>query len=379
MKIVTPYKVDFTLPCGIADSISCNFTQYVKETGVFQSRKRMRPSGAELLFNPTYLARSTQEFFGATVNVQIGHNGCWHGGRWNATSKTSVPVPLDLWLMPGPPSIPGGFEMPPVYDLYGEIKNQKVNLAMFCAEFAQTASMFSNAAQTLVKLYRDVKRGRVGTADTAFKRQLQAQRNRHANKKNLGTKAQADYWLTYTYGIAPLINDLKGSLKALEEARLSRPVIRTVRVKKESLDVSKSDLYYDGSKIGPVVTTVKKKAYYCAVVQYEPGFSQDFGFGNPISLAWEVIPYSFVVDWFVDVGGYLASLDALSGTLRNTTYAVCKGEAEVEYPGGSKGKSKTYVRTPLGALPRHPPAPTWDPSLSWKRIVSALSLLRQRI
>lgn len=30
---------------------------------------------------------------------------------------------------------------------------------------------------------------------------------------------------------------------------------------------------------------------------------------NPFSIAWEVLPYSFVVDWFVDVGGYIRNLE----------------------------------------------------------------------
>jgi len=35
---------------------------------------------------------------------------------------------------------------------------------------------------------------------------------------------------------------------------------------------------------------------------------------NPLSIAWELVPFSFVVDWFVDVGGYLSNLEASFGT-----------------------------------------------------------------
>jgi hypothetical protein len=31
---------------------------------------------------------------------------------------------------------------------------------------------------------------------------------------------------------------------------------------------------------------------------------------NPASIAWELTPYSFVVDWFVDFGGYMRSLES---------------------------------------------------------------------
>jgi hypothetical protein len=31
---------------------------------------------------------------------------------------------------------------------------------------------------------------------------------------------------------------------------------------------------------------------------------------NPVSIAWELIPFSFVVDWVVDVGGYIRNLES---------------------------------------------------------------------
>lgn len=30
---------------------------------------------------------------------------------------------------------------------------------------------------------------------------------------------------------------------------------------------------------------------------------------NPVSIAWELMPWSFVIDWFYDVGGYIRNLE----------------------------------------------------------------------
>lgn len=38
-----------------------------------------------------------------------------------------------------------------------------------------------------------------------------------------------------------------------------------------------------------------------------------YGIANPSLVAWEMVPYSFVVDWVFDVGGYLEHLGALNG------------------------------------------------------------------
>jgi hypothetical protein len=47
------------------------------------------------------------------------------------------------------------------------------------------------------------------------------------------------------------------------------------------------------------------------LVQAEPSASalESFGLLNALSTAWELIPYSFVIDWFADVGKRLAALE----------------------------------------------------------------------
>jgi len=45
---------------------------------------------------------------------------------------------------------------------------------------------------------------------------------------------------------------------------------------------------------------------------------------NPILTAWEIIPYSFVIDWFVNVGTYLESMSFLSLATNYTAAAGAK-------------------------------------------------------
>lgn len=42
-------------------------------------------------------------------------------------------------------------------------------------------------------------------------------------------------------------------------------------------------------------------------------FLAQTGFTNPINLAWEVLPFSFVVDWFLPIGPWLETLSAWNG------------------------------------------------------------------
>jgi hypothetical protein len=40
---------------------------------------------------------------------------------------------------------------------------------------------------------------------------------------------------------------------------------------------------------------------------------ETLGLLNPLSLAWELLPYSFVIDWFLPIGDYLAATTASAG------------------------------------------------------------------
>ncbi len=59
------------------------------------------------------------------------------------------------------------------------------------------------------------------------------------------------------------------------------------------------------------------------------------GLTNPAAVAWELVPYSFVVDWFVNVGDYLNQFSEFHGvTLINpyhTIYTRMKGKGAKWY------------------------------------------------
>lgn len=121
---------------------------------------------------------------------------------------------------------------------------------------------------------------------------------------------------------------------------------------------------------------------------------------NPVSIAWELVPYSFVFDWFYDVGSYLRDLE--SSVLLNRSFksgCVTSGTAldlhqKIDYVATvsiepysafvrrwleeSNIVERTLTRTVLSDFPG-PRLPTVNLDLSWKRWVSAASLLSQKL
>jgi hypothetical protein len=62
------------------------------------------------------------------------------------------------------------------------------------------------------------------------------------------------------------------------------------------------------------------------------------GITNPLLVAWELVPFSFVVDWFLPIGNYLESLDSLLGY--ETAYTSTSTFQVVEWT--DVGKSASF-------------------------------------
>jgi hypothetical protein len=59
---------------------------------------------------------------------------------------------------------------------------------------------------------------------------------------------------------------------------------------------------------------------------------QDVGLTNPLLTGWEVIPYSFVLDWFVGVGDFLSAVNAF-----NQGYSFKAGSSTIHWDLSSDG------------------------------------------
>jgi hypothetical protein len=75
------------------------------------------------------------------------------------------------------------------------------------------------------------------------------------------------------------------------------------------------------------------------------------GIDNPALLAWELLPYSFVVDWFLPVGNYLQSLTDFAGFTFVDGWVSYKTEQwfTIEYTGKvTTGGGRAIWRTGFG-------------------------------
>jgi len=110
-------------------------------------------------------------------------------------------------------------------------------------------------------------------------------------------------WMTYRYGIMPLVYSYDDICKTLN------------RHKTQTSHASKSISAEPTGVSLPSVGTTYKKVTYDGSVTVRANLFQVWSSGdvaraaglsfNPLVTAWELIPYSFVADWFVNIGDYI--------------------------------------------------------------------------
>lgn len=141
------------------------------------------------------------------------------------------------------------------------------------------------------------------TASAAFK----------AHKRWRATQACANLYLQYRYGIAPLVSDASKVMLALKSQLRGLRLRQTTRAKEEA---GSNRIITRPFASGPCAATVnievsdKLLARAGSMDVGDVSLQQDLGLGGKdlLTLPWELVPYSFVVDWFVNVGDVLGSL-----------------------------------------------------------------------
>jgi len=201
-----------------------------------------------------------------------------------------------------------------------KIKSSSVNLAVTTAEGNKTMRMVANAATRVYTGIRNLKQGRFVDAARAVGA-VPTQRGRKRFERNFARDAEsaaAKAWLELTYGWKPLLSDVYGSAKALADSeRLPMYVTETVteffpQNDRRSVTTKSSGLTTQTWWETNRETLVRTSATFFRANDATT-MPTALGLTNPALVAWELVPFSFVVDWFYPVGNFLDSLDATTG------------------------------------------------------------------
>lgn len=144
-----------------------------------------------------------------------------------------------------------------------------------------------------------------------------------------GVRNAGGLWLELHFGWVPLVEDVHAALDSLNRD----PNLLAI---KAGAQIETSTTTHQGSGVFRG-TTVYKTSTGCVMRAHVRIFSSnssllaDSGLMNPMAILWEAVPFSFVVDWFTNVGQVLSSHSDLFGrelTLASTTVIQERSLAE---------------------------------------------------
>lgn len=272
-----------------------------------------------------------------------------------------------------------------------DMQDAKWNAALFAAEANKTADLIFNTAKRLAGAYRAVRTGRWGRACELL-----------SIRRPSGPRNE---WLAYRYGWTPLLSDVASAAEAAASTLVERPLrLRVLRRGSSTKDTTITTGMFPEVKV-QVHTGVEYYLRYRVLRTVETQTKawleveassrtlmrmEQFGLANPAALAWELIPFSFVADWFVGVGDYLNAQTALLGltvvdggtsqlsvrTSIGSAIGISAGSqfASVrgQLPSGAKATSRKYSRQGWTGAP---PPVRISAELNFKRILDAAALI----
>lgn len=174
-------------------------------------------------------------------------------------------------------------------------------------ELPETVKMLIDAMKSFVELTIAAKRGDFGKI------------LKSAKKAGFTIDGLSNIWLGYRYGIRPIMGDIKNLLSAVA-ADLDKGMRYTSRGKNVILNQKSTQTgtfmrcphSVDYPRGVLANTTTQSSRTFRAGVLVEIDRNIDaltaiWGLDSPVEAAWELIPFSFILDWFLNIGDVISA------------------------------------------------------------------------
>jgi len=186
-------------------------------------------------------------------------------------------------------------------------------IAESLAQWRQSQNMIVTRATQLYRGLTLFKQGRIELAlrTMEVRNYRDKMKNRGLSFTTDSQKRWSERWLEYHFGWSPLIGDIYNAVNILQSPV---PPSRIRASGRERLTYKQSPPAYlvtnhNGLKIDA-------RCLYFADIEVSNAnlyAANQLGLLNPFQLAWDVVPFSFVVDWFVPVSGFLGQWSDFQG------------------------------------------------------------------
>lgn len=205
-----------------------------------------------------------------------------------------------------------------VIDVHSRVEEPKTLSLVTAAEFGKTVNLLATSARTIANVIRLAKSG--GTSKQARKA---LGRDFKLAPVKTSVQGAAKRWLEWRYGWGPLLMDINGTLQAISSGNFvqKRKIVRGSSEQEKRSERLLPGTYVPGNRpnhgsyslkfIETEKVSVRSYILYEADLKFQP--LSAFGVQNLASTAWELIPFSFVLDWFIPIGDWIQAMEPKLG------------------------------------------------------------------
>ncbi len=255
-------------------------------------------------------------------------------------------------------------------------RNEATNLANMLGEYRETAELFKDLAKIIATRGRsllDYRKGLAGKSRISVPGSLAKNR------------------LAWQYGVRPLAQDIGTAIgEIVSGVKAIPPYLEGVITRRDTVSNNAqrlpSSTSYRVTADSVVIVDTRFRTQWRAYMNGNAIVTSlsDHGMLNPASLAWELMPYSFVIDWWFNVGDVLASIDNLfiidtlwaldSSSVRRTEYVKPRSDGRLVTTQTLFYYTRKDTRSSPVSIPRMQSL-QYKPSLSVGHILNGLALL----
>ncbi|DAD52480.1 maturation protein [ssRNA phage SRR5467090_4] len=399
VSVSPPIVEPFDVTSFGSETTRDRFVQVVSSvsTPSYQTRKKY----GYLPINPFYHSRETLSIGDAVFGVRsdpLPPHGVYQNVDW---SQSTLGWPKAV-----------NYPEPDVSELYPEmlkrIKGRTWNSPVAAIEARKTAAMVADTTARMFYAYKSLRKGDLDAAKSIFGIAAKDRRrfgtgfhrvdHRRAFNKAYGEnpdKAATNAFLELQYGWKPLLADIHDAAYTLADR------LHSDRERAQTVSVRTKQQRYQAGANAPVENSPRTEVDFVMEstfdIRMQVRFAADYaasaaaavGITNPLLVVWELVPFSFVADWFLPVGDFLSSIDATSGkvflggtmAVRSHHTYTARFVRRDGYQTASGDDQRTLVLKTRTRLLDFPPVtfPPVEPHGSIQRMLSSIALFNQQI
>jgi hypothetical protein len=190
-----------------------------------------------------------------------------------------------------------------------KLASRKASLGVSMGESVKAASSLASSAITVFRALKAFKRGRFKEVEKILGLQ---------DGQVLTGLYPANKWLEYQYGWKPLLTDLHAQYGIITSGLKDEKAFLLSGKSSQMREYKYTDTVYESS---PRITNRRdfkvqvlvQSSFYATMSSASWRAAGQIGLLNPLEVAWELLPFSFVFDWFMPVGNVLEAMTARAG------------------------------------------------------------------